>query len=98
MSGRTERIIGTTEESIVAAEQELEHRFPPSFRDWLLQNNGKAIEIVDLFPVFDPRDPRKTWNSIVRNYKGNWQDWLENVEKWGVDSTELLPIGTYSNG
>lgn len=98
MSGRTERVIGTTEESIAAAEQELKRRFPPSYRNWLLQNNGKGIEIVDLFPVFDARDPRKTWDSIVRNYQGNWQDWLANVAEWGFDSSGFLPIGTYSKG
>ncbi len=98
MSGRTERVFGTTEESIIAAEQELKRRFPPSYRAWLLQNNGKGIDVVDLFPVFDARDPRKTWDSIVRNYQGNWQDWLKNVAEWGFDSSTYLPIGTYSNG
>ncbi len=98
MSGRTERVIGTTEESVIAAEQELKRRFPPSYRDWVLKNNGKNIEVVDLFPVFDPRDPRKTRDSIVQNYQGNWQDWLGNVAEWGFDSSMLLPIGTYSNG
>jgi cell wall assembly regulator SMI1 len=98
MSGRTERVIGTTEESVTMAEQELKRKFPTSYRDWILQYNGKGIEVVDLFPVFDPRDPRKTWDSITRNYQGNWQDWLENVAECGFDSSMLLPIGTYSNG
>jgi len=98
MSGRTERVIGTTEDSVLAAEQELGRRFPPSYREWLMLNNGKGVEVVNLFPVFDPRDPRKTWDSIVRNYRDNWLDWLENVADWGFDQSSLLPIGMYSNG
>ncbi|HVF47271.1 MAG TPA: SMI1/KNR4 family protein [Pyrinomonadaceae bacterium] len=98
MSGRTERVIGTTEESITAAEQELNRRFPPSYRNWCLQNNGRGIEVVNLFPIFDPRDPRKTWDSIVRNYHGDGQDWRENVAEWGFDSSPFLPIGKYCDG
>lgn len=98
MSGRTPRIIGATEEAIQTAEHQLGRAFPPSYRSWLLKNNGMAIDVVDLFPVFDARDPRKTWDSIVRNYQGNWQEWLENVADWGFDSGDLLPIGTYGNG
>lgn len=98
MSGRTPRFIGTNDSCVAEAERQLGRTFPPSFRDWLLANNGRSIDVVDIFPVFDSRDPRKTWDSIVRNYDGNWQDWLKNVAEWGFDSSMLLPIGTYANG
>jgi cell wall assembly regulator SMI1 len=98
MSGRGPRVIGTTEDCVADAERELGRTLPPTFRNWVLENNGVGIEIVNLFPVFDPRDPRKTWDSIVRNYQGNWQDWLKNVADWGFDSSMLLPIGSYGNG
>lgn len=92
------RIIGTTEDCVAAAEEELGRRFPPSYRQWLISNNGRDIEVIRLFPVFDARDPRKTWDSIVRNFNGNWQDWLMNVAEWEFDSSNLLPIGSYDNG
>ena len=98
MSGRTPRVIGTTEGCIEEAEQRLGRRFPPSYRQWVLENNGRGIEIVRLFPIFDGRDPRKTWDSVVRNFEDNWKEWLENVADWGFDSSMLLPIGSYSNG
>lgn len=98
MSGRTIRVIGTTEDRIAETEHRLKRRLPPSYRDWILENNGKEIDIVRLFPVFDDRDARKTWDSIVRNYEGNWKEWLENVADWGFESSHLLPIGTYNNG
>lgn len=98
MSGRTPRIIGTTKSCIAETEHRIGRSFPPSFRGWVLENNGVSIDVVTLFPIFDPRDPRKTWDSIVRNYEGNWKEWLENVADWEFDSSGLLPIGTYMNG
>jgi len=98
MSGQTPRVVGTTEEFIIDAERELGIKLPRSYRTWLLENNGKEIEIVRLFPVFDARDPRKTWDSIVRNYQGNWQEWRRNVADWGFDSDNLVHIGMYGNG
>jgi cell wall assembly regulator SMI1 len=70
MSGRIPRVIGTTEEAIKRAEKEIGFNFPPSFRAWLLENNGLGIDGVDsIFPVLDERDPRKTWDSIARYYQ-----------------------------
>jgi cell wall assembly regulator SMI1 len=75
MSGRILRVIGTTEKAIAKAEEEISFRFPPSFRAWLLENNGLQIDGVDtIYPVFDERDPRKTSDSIVRNYRVGWAE------------------------
>jgi hypothetical protein len=51
MSSKHPRVFGTTEEAIAKAESALGRRFPPSFRAWLLQNNGHSIEGVTIFPV-----------------------------------------------
>lgn len=101
MSGRTPRIIGTTEEAISKAESETGFRFPQSFRAWLIENNGLGIDGVDsIYPVFDERDPRKTWDSIVRNYKEGWAQWIENFEGYGepFDFSHLLPFAEVGNG
>lgn len=55
------RVIGTSIEAIQAVEPELGRKLPLSFSDWLLVNNGRALGALTIFPVFDPRDPRKTW-------------------------------------
>ncbi|MBW3623942.1 MAG: SMI1/KNR4 family protein [Armatimonadetes bacterium] len=86
------RIIGTTEEAIARAEEELNRNFPPSFRAWLLQNNGLGIEGISIFPVLDDRDPRKTWDSIVRNYRVGWAGWLENFEGYEYDEGDTKPV------
>lgn len=97
MSNKQKRVIGADEASIEAAERQLNFQFPPSFRAWLLQNNGRGIEDVTIFPVFDKRDSRKTWDSIVRNYQENWIDWLKNFN----ENTELhsqLPFAEMGDG
>jgi cell wall assembly regulator SMI1 len=96
MSNRS-RLIGTTDAHISAAEAELGFEFPPSFREWLKRNNGRSIEDVQIFPVHDERDPRTTWDSIVRNYNSNWKSWLENFESIGVYA-RLLPFGEFGTG
>jgi len=53
MSGKCPRVFGTTEDAITKAEAALGRVFPPSFRAWLLQNNGRNIEGVTIFPVMD---------------------------------------------
>jgi hypothetical protein len=65
------RVIDTTVDAIHAAETELARNFPKSFSDWLLDNNGKALSTLVVFPVFDARNPCKTWKSIVRHFEEN---------------------------
>ncbi len=102
MSGRTPRIIGTTEEAIAKAEKETGFDFPPSFRAWLIENNGLGVDGVDsIYPVFDGRDPRKTWDSIVRNYKeAGWAQWIDNFEGYGkpFNFSDLLPFAEVGTG
>lgn len=88
------RVIGTTEEALDRAERELGRKFPPSFRSWLLENNGIGIEQVSIFPVLDDRDVRKTWDSIVREYNVGWMGTLENFEDDRIDFSRLLPFGS----
>ncbi len=92
------RVIGTTEDAIRRAEGELDRQFPPSFRQWLLENNGKDIEDVNVYPVLDDRDPRGTWDSIVRNFRGSWAGWLENFEDAEMSFDHLLPFADFGSG
>lgn len=91
------RVVGTTESAISIAESELGFEFPLSFREWLLENNSKSIEDVTIFPVYDERDPRKTWDSIVRNFKENWLPWLRN-NGHSACVEHLLPFGEIGTG
>ncbi|WP_284620698.1 SMI1/KNR4 family protein [Aquabacterium humicola] len=72
------RVIGTTEEALAAAEVSLGRALPPTFRNWLLRNNGTGIEDVVIFPVLDERDKRKTWDSITRQTEV-WQSYCSDV-------------------
>lgn len=98
MSEKRRRVIGTTEDAIARAEKELGFQFPPSFRLWLLANNGLGAEGVNIFPVYDERDPRKTWDSIVRNYRDNWMGTLENFVGEEMNFEPLLPFGEFGTG
>ncbi|CAN5393729.1 hypothetical protein BH20ACI1_BH20ACI1_15210 [soil metagenome] len=98
MNKKRPRIIGTTDNAIEKAETELNFKFPESFRNWLIQNNGLGIEDVYIFPVFDERDPRKTWDSIIRNYNENWLAWLENFEDEEMNFEHLLPFAEFGTG
>jgi cell wall assembly regulator SMI1 len=98
MAKKHSRVIGTTEDAIARAEKDLLRRFPPSFRRWLLDNNGLGIEGVTILPVLDDRDPRKTWDSIVRNYNVNWAGWLENFRDQPLTFDHLLPFAYYGTG
>ena len=99
MSGRTNRVIGTTPESIRKAEYELGFVFPPSFRAWLQDNNGSSVDGIDrIYPVFDERDPRTTWDSITRNFKDNWLDWTGNFEGGADTFSNLLPFAEVGDG
>jgi cell wall assembly regulator SMI1 len=97
MSKRS-RVIGTTEEAVRRAEEALNRTFPPSFRQWILQNNGRDLDGVTIFPVLDDRDPRKTWDSIDRNFRESWARWLANFEDEDHDFSNLLPFGDYGTG
>lgn len=92
------RVIGTTDEAIARAEQRLGRRLPSSFRAWLLENNGRSIEDTRILPVLDDRDPRTTWDSIVRNFEGNWPGWLENFADEDRDFSHLLPFAVIGSG
>ena len=92
------RVIGTTSEALARAEQQLGRRLPPSFREWLLVNNGLNLEAVHIYPVLDDRDPRKTWDSIVRNYQVGWEAWLVNFEEQRDGFNSLLPFSDFGTG
>lgn len=92
------RVIGTSIAAIQAAESELGRRLPESFTQWLLVNNGRSLGALTVFPVFDARDPRKTWDSIVRQYQEGWQVWLDNVADTASDFSALLPFAEFGTG
>ena len=95
MSAKHKRVIGTTDAAIEAAEAQLGLRLPPSFRAWLLRNNGLGVEDVFIFPVYDERDPRKTWDSIVRQYEGG--RWVhEGLAE--INFQHLLPFASCGSG
>lgn len=91
------RVIGTTEEALLRAEVSLGRTLPQSFRAWLKQNNGKGIEDVTVFPVLDDRDPRKTWDSIVRQF-GQWQSYCEDAFGSHGKFQSLLPFASFGTG
>jgi cell wall assembly regulator SMI1 len=98
MSKKHPRVFGTTDDAIARAEAALGRTFPPSFREWLLENNGKDIEGVTIFPVMDQRDPRMTWDSIDRRFNEGWKSWLENFADEKRSFTHLLPFAEFGTG
>ena len=92
------RIIGTTAAAIKDAEFQLKMRLPESFAEWLLLNNGRSLGALVIFPVYDSRDPRTTWESIVKIYEGSWSDWLDNFSDEGKDFSGLLPFAEFGTG
>ena len=92
------RAIGTSINAIQAAEAELGRILPKSFSNWLLMNNGKSLGALVIFPVFDSRDPRKTWYSIVRHYKEDWQEWQDDFSETSLDYSDLLPFAEFGTG
>lgn len=92
------RIIGTTAAAIREAELQLKVALPTSFVEWLMLNNGRSLGALVIFPVYDSRDPRKTWDSIVRVYNGAWSEWLENFSGDGRDYSNLLPFAEFGTG
>lgn len=89
------RVIGTTEESLARAESQLSRELPQSFRSWLIANNGLRLDSVEVFPVLDDRDPRKTWDSIVRQYS-TWKSY--HSEPLETKLGALLPFATSGSG
>jgi SMI1-KNR4 cell-wall len=98
MSSKRPRVFGTTEDAIAKAEAALGRALPPSFRAWLLQNNGHSIAGVTIFPVMDQRDPRMTWDSIDRQFREVWAGGLANFDDEQRDFTHLLPFADYGSG
>lgn len=97
MSARTKRVFGTTPTAISKAEQQLGFALPPSFRMWLLENNGLKLKGVHVFPVLDERDVRQTWDSIARHFdNGRW--FPEYFEEDGLKADHLLPFASCESG
>ena len=92
------RVIGTSLDAINDAENEIGNIFPKSFSTWLMKNNGKTLNGLPIFPVFDSRDPRKTWDSISRHFKVDWKEWLENFADEDIDFSFLLPFSNFGTG
>ena len=92
---RRKNSIGTSVAAIDAAAQALGRPLPPSHAAWLLANNGRALGALTLFPVYDADNPRKTWESIDRHYRTDWQEWLEHT---GSDGGSLLPFAQFGTG
>ncbi|AQR68624.1 SMI1/KNR4 family protein [Janthinobacterium sp. LM6] len=89
--------IGTTPDAIAAAEQALGRQLPASHVQWLLENNGRALGALSVFPVYDAANARKTWESIARHYREGWQEWLENAGT-GDEAGSLLPFAQFGTG
>jgi len=92
------RVIGTSAQAVAAAEAEVGRTFPSSFRDWLLENNGLGIDDVRIFPVFDERDPRKTWDSIVRARAMAKDYWADAFAGDGRSFDDLLAFADFGTG
>ena len=88
--------IGTSPVAIAAAEQALARALPPSYVAWLLENNGRALGALCVFPVYDAANARKTWESISRHYNTDWQEWLAHAD--GDNAAALLPFAQFGTG
>lgn len=86
---------GTHPAAIAAAEQALGRRLPASYVQWLLVNNGPLLGALSVFPGHDAANARKTWDSIDRHYRADWQEWLEPT---GSDGGSLLPFAQFGTG
>jgi cell wall assembly regulator SMI1 len=91
------RTIGTTVGALDRAEAELGLSLPASFREWLLAHNGTGLEGVTIFPILDDRDPRKTWDSIIR-HRSLWQSYCSDVFDSQDRFQTLLPFAEFGTG
>src|SRR5262245_25166994 len=92
------RVIGTSPEAIDREESAIGSQLPNSFREWLLQNNGLGIEDIRIFPVFDERDPRKTWSSIKRENEIAREYWAEVFSGDERSFADLLAFAEFGTG
>ena len=98
MGRRAPRVFGTTEDCIRKTEDALGRALPPSFRAWLLANNGKRVRGVTIFPVADERDPQTALDSIERQYEGGWSDSLASFDEEDRGFDHLLPFAEFGTG
>lgn len=87
------RLLETTEEACLAEESKLGRRLPETFRNWLLKNNGRSLDGVSIFPVFDARSPKNTWNSISRQ-----QEWTDLHASTSERPRPLLAFAEFGTG
>ena len=90
------RIVGTVEEAIAIEEALLGRSLPPSFRVWLLANNGSDLGDIHIYPVRDERDTRKTWESLAYNLQHEWAESLNHFKD--AIYAHLLPFADVGNG
>jgi len=98
MRNKHPRAIGTTEDAILRAEVAIGLRLPPSFRSWLLTNNGLGVHGVSIFPVRDERDIRKTWDSIDRKFLRDWRAAAEYFGEGERCFSHLVPFADFGTG
>ncbi len=73
--------LSVDEELIFKAEEELGVEFPDILKQiWKISNGLEFSGGWRLFPIFDPKDPRKTCNHIVyENTKARWDHMASNL-------------------
>jgi SMI1-KNR4 cell-wall len=91
------RVIGTTEAALVRAEQHLGKALPSSFRQWLRANNGLGLRSASIFPVLDDGDPRKTWDSMLRQ-EGQFRSYAMDIGVPHEATQTLLPFASFGTG
>ena len=92
---KPDNLFGTKPENLDSAEQQLGFRFAPSFRAWLLVNNGSSAEGLQTYPVADERRPWDKWNTVVQKFAdGQW--FPEALEDDEEDYRCLLPFADAS--
>ena len=80
--------IGAQQMHIVQAEKHLGILFPEGLKNiWLISNGLEYPQDWRIYPVFDPRNPRKSWGHIVEeNTRQQYEDMQENFLKIAGDS------------